>query len=640
MLVGQQFGPFTIDRELGSGAMGTVYRGRYTKTGQLMAIKIMAPGIGSTNAAAADRFEREITVLKQLNHPNIVRFYGAGKHQRNRYFAMEFIDGESLDKIMSRRGRMTWEEVAELGKQLCSALQHAHDQGIIHRDLKPSNIMMLSDGTLKLTDFGIAKDIDLDALTATNCTVGTAAYMSPEQCKGMSDLTLKSDLYSLGVLFYELVTGRKPFKADNAMDMFMQHVNGTFERPSRLVLDIPVWLDTLICQLLEKKPEQRPLDANMVANTLGTIQEKIEAQQSAGVEVVRRRLMDRTTSQKRVDEEDKEAARVLMTGKGRSKRKRGKKPLYQKVWFQAAGLSLALVFVATLLYLLFRPPSADKLYQKARAAAQSDNVEEQEKAIEPNGAIYKYIDLYGDEDNEQAREVRGWRTRIQMAHHERLLNNYMQKRKGPIKVEAQSKTEEKAFAAMEADEKGNHDAAVEHWNAVKTLGGEGSSWARVADKHLAEWKAADQMNDTFSRMYDDIKSPEEEPPYKNKHQRLAFLAWLAENCKTGVGDKGLAKSLLQSLREDAAKEGGARNRWYLYAAWKIPTLGDDDLNKDKLRDKVQERLDEVREQLAQGKTTQTKARIVYRDVLILYGQDKAMEGVVNEAREFLKGKKE
>ena len=122
--------------------------------------------------------------------------------------------------------------------------------------------MILPDGTLKLTDFGIAKDLDVTALTSANCTVGTASYMSPEQCRGERDITHKSDLYSLGVVFYELITGRKPFEAENAMDMFMQHVQGTFERPSRLVLDLPVWMDTLICQLLEKKPEQRPFDAD------------------------------------------------------------------------------------------------------------------------------------------------------------------------------------------------------------------------------------------------------------------------------------------------------------------------------------------------------------------------------------------
>ena len=182
---------------------------------------------------------------------------------------MEYIVGESLDRVMSRRGRMTWEEVVTLGQQLCAALQHAHDAGVVHRDLKPSNLMILSDGTLKLTDFGIAKDLDVTALTSANCTVGTASYMSPEQCRGERDIGPKSDLYSMGVLFYELITGRKPFEAENAMDMFVQHCTGEFERPSRLVLDMPVWLDNLICQLLEKKPDQRPLNAEMVYRRFG-----------------------------------------------------------------------------------------------------------------------------------------------------------------------------------------------------------------------------------------------------------------------------------------------------------------------------------------------------------------------------------
>src|SRR5262249_26592444 len=162
--------------------------------------------------------------------PNIVRLFGVGRHQGNPYYAMEYVQGESLDRIMSRRDKMTWEEVVDLGQQLCDALHHAHQAGVIHRDLKPSNLMILADGTLKLTDFGIAKDLDQPALTETNCTVGTAAYMSPEQCKGET-ITHKSDLYSLGVVLYELVTGRKPFTAENAMEMFLQHVQGKFERP-------------------------------------------------------------------------------------------------------------------------------------------------------------------------------------------------------------------------------------------------------------------------------------------------------------------------------------------------------------------------------------------------------------------------
>ena len=259
MLVGQKIGPFQIEKELGSGAMGQVYLARYVKTGQKVAVKVMAPGVRSSAAQA--RFQREAEVLKQLTHPNIVRFYVASEYQGSPYYAMEYIEGEALDDLLNRRGRLPWDEVVELGKQICSALQHAHERGIIHRDLKPSNLIIAKDHTLKLADFGIAKDLDVTQLTATNSTVGTAAYMSPEQCRGERNLTNKSDLYSLGVVFYELLVGASPSQADTTMNMFLAHVQGRGRSSGRArrVMEIPIWLDTLVCQLLEKKPEQLPL---------------------------------------------------------------------------------------------------------------------------------------------------------------------------------------------------------------------------------------------------------------------------------------------------------------------------------------------------------------------------------------------
>src|SRR6266851_496008 len=272
MRVGQRVGPFEVEKQLGGGAMGSVYRARYCKTGQKVALKVMLVGLGGNETALA-RFEREAEVLKQLSHRNIVRFYVASRFEGAPYYAMEYIQGESLDQVLKRRGRLTWEEVVDLGRQICAALQHAHEQGIVHRDLKPSNLMLTADGTLKLTDFGIAKDLDVTQLTAANCTVGTASYMSPEQCRGERNLTHKSDLYSFGVVLYEFLTGQRPFLAETTMDMFLAHVNGTFERPSRLVLDIPIWLDTLVCQLMEKDPDKRPLNAAMVADSLNRVLE-------------------------------------------------------------------------------------------------------------------------------------------------------------------------------------------------------------------------------------------------------------------------------------------------------------------------------------------------------------------------------
>jgi serine/threonine protein kinase len=311
MRPGDQVGPFVIDKPLGSGAMGTVLRGRHIETGQRVAIKVVAPAFVA-NEKSIERFKRESAILKQLKHPNIVRLIAVGKHHGTPFYAMEYVEGESLAEVLARRGRITWEELIPLGQQLCAALQHVHDRGIIHRDLKPSNVMVLPDGTVKLTDFGIAKDTDVTALTAANCTVGTASYMSPEQCKGVRDLTPRSDLYSLGVMFFELLTGKKPFQAESPMDMFMHHINDTPERPSRLVLEIPVWLDTLIVQLLEKAPEQRPHSAAAVGEALGRVQEKALALQSAGVDMVRGRAVDRRPGGPRLEEEDKDAARTLL----------------------------------------------------------------------------------------------------------------------------------------------------------------------------------------------------------------------------------------------------------------------------------------------------------------------------------------
>jgi eukaryotic-like serine/threonine-protein kinase len=248
MLIGQTIGPFKVEKELGSGAMGTVYRATFSKNdgkARRVAIKVIAPGLGDNERIQA-RFTREADILKQLKHPNIVRLLASGKFQGRPFYAMEFIEGHSLDHYLATKGRLHWEKMIEMGKQICASLQHAHDHGIIHRDLKPSNLMLDKAGNLKLTDFGIAKDSDMSGLTSANSTVGTAAYMSPEQCRGERDLTPKSDLYALGIVFYELLTGRKPFAAENAMDMFIQHVSGTFERPARIVMDIPPWLDTLV----------------------------------------------------------------------------------------------------------------------------------------------------------------------------------------------------------------------------------------------------------------------------------------------------------------------------------------------------------------------------------------------------------
>lgn len=365
MQTGEQVGPLAIEQELGSGAMGTVYLARHVETGAKVALKVMLAGLGS-NPKAEARFEREADVLKQLRHPNIVRLVASGRYRGKPFYAMEFIEGESLDKILERRGKLSWQEAVEVTKQVCAALEHVHDKGILHRDLKPANVMMTRDGVVKLTDFGIAKDLDRTALTSANYTVGTAAYMSPEQCRGESDIDHRTDLYSLGVMLFELITGRRPFEADSPVQMLMKHLKAKPPRLSQFVPDVPPELDTLIDQLLEKKREHRPRNARTVAQTLDRI--------LAGYKEGKSLAADAAKEIKSSNEEaDKTAARAVLATRQRKTGKRKWSRKQKERFFTAIGLSVILMLIIGLLvYVLWPDPDrslreAVTLYQQGEA---------------------------------------------------------------------------------------------------------------------------------------------------------------------------------------------------------------------------------------------------------------------------------
>ena len=399
MMIGQKIGQFEIHKELGSGAMGTVYKATLDSEGKFIpvALKVVALGLLGNESAMA-RFDREAKILKQLKHPHIVRLIANGRYKQTPFIAMEFVDGEALDRVLHRRGRLGWEEVAGYAKQLCSALQYAHEKGIIHRDLKPSNLMITTEGILKLTDFGIAKDTDVTALTGANSTIGTASYMSPEQCKGDRNLSAKSDLYSLGIVLYELITGRKPFISESSVDMFLKHVNEIPVRPSRLVSDLPVWIDNLVMFLLEKEKENRPMDAATVSKMLMDIEEKVHSQHSAGAEVANARRIDRLPKEGPLTDEDKEVARMLrLASKGKKRRKKKASPWYASVWVKAVPLAFGLVAIAVGMYFVFKPVPRETLLARIEAAATDE------------GKIKlgdEYLGRYGSQMDETTEKVR------------------------------------------------------------------------------------------------------------------------------------------------------------------------------------------------------------------------------------------
>ncbi|QDT39651.1 serine/threonine protein kinase [Stratiformator vulcanicus] len=269
-----QVGPYRIEEQLGSGGMGDVYLGVHEELGRRAAVKVL-PASLAREPGFVSRFEREIDAMRRLNQPNIVRVFESGTEDGIYFLAMEYAEGETLLSILRREKKLPWRQVIAISIQVCSALKHAHDVGIIHRDIKPSNLMIADNGTVKLLDFGVAQVFAGTKLTATGGIIGTAEYMSPEQAEGKR-ATKQSDLYSLGALMYVMLTGRPPFSGNTMLDVIRQHRYGQFDRPRRYTEDIPIWLDDLVCSLLEKAPSKRPPNAFVLSRRLKEIIPKVE----------------------------------------------------------------------------------------------------------------------------------------------------------------------------------------------------------------------------------------------------------------------------------------------------------------------------------------------------------------------------
>lgn len=269
--ISPQFGSLmrlTIDdlelgEQLGSGTVGEVLRGRIKSTSTDVAVKFLQRSISGDELVRA-RFRREMAILERLDHPNIIKYYGGGRGDGQLFYAMEVLDGGNVRDLLDRYGAFSWREVATIARQICSALQHAHNHGIIHRDLKPSNIFITSDATSKLGDFGIARDVNSADITSQGLTVGTHAYMSPEQIRGDNDVTGRADLYSLGCVLFEMLAGQRAFPGTNFANLFEQHLFRDPPKITEYVADLPKEIAETVDQLLAKDPSERPFNARAV----------------------------------------------------------------------------------------------------------------------------------------------------------------------------------------------------------------------------------------------------------------------------------------------------------------------------------------------------------------------------------------
>ena len=246
---------YEIIRVIGEGGMANVYLAMDTILNRKVAVKVLRGDL-ATDEKFVRRFQREALSASSLNHPNIVEMYDVGEDDGNFYIVMEYVEGKNLKQLIKRRTKLSLPEVIDIMKQLTDGIAHAHDSFIIHRDIKPQNMLILDNGLVKITDFGIAVALNSTQLTQTNSVMGSVHYLPPEQAAGKG-ATFKSDIYSLGILMYELVTGKLPFKGENAVEIALKQMKEPIPSVREEDESIPQSVENIILKACAKNPKNR-----------------------------------------------------------------------------------------------------------------------------------------------------------------------------------------------------------------------------------------------------------------------------------------------------------------------------------------------------------------------------------------------
>lgn len=257
---------YEIIKSIGEGGMANVYLARDTFLDRKVAVKVLRGDL-SNDEKFIRRFQREAYAASTLSHPNVVEMYDVGEDNGVYYIVMEYIDGRTLKQLLKKRGSLTPPEVVDIMLQLTDGIAHAHDMYIIHRDLKPQNIMISDDGKIKITDFGIAMALNSTQVTQTNSVMGSVHYLPPEQASGKGS-TIKSDIYSMGIMLFELLTGKLPFKGENAVEIALKHMKDDIPSIRKINSTIPQSLENIIKKSTAKNPKNRYDDVREMYNDL------------------------------------------------------------------------------------------------------------------------------------------------------------------------------------------------------------------------------------------------------------------------------------------------------------------------------------------------------------------------------------
>ncbi|NLK38630.1 MAG: protein kinase [Clostridiales bacterium] len=274
--IGKVFdGRYRIERIVGMGGMSVVFEAWDLLMKRKVAVKLLRDEINN-DAQSVKRFINESKAVAMLSHPNIVNIYDVSVKEALKFIVMEYIEGITLKSYMVKKGVLSFKELISYTEQILRALEHAHAKGVIHRDIKPQNIMLLKNGLIKVTDFGIAKLPNAETVTMTDKAIGTVYYISPEQASGKK-IDARSDIYSLGVLLYEMATGRLPFTADSPVSVALMQINNTAQKPREINPKIPQGLEQIILSAIEKDPERRFQSASQMLKQIAKLRQNPDA---------------------------------------------------------------------------------------------------------------------------------------------------------------------------------------------------------------------------------------------------------------------------------------------------------------------------------------------------------------------------
>lgn len=343
---------YELIEKIGGGGMAIVYKAKCNLLNRFVAVKILRPEY-TNDEEFVKRFLIEAQSVASLSHPNIVSIYDVGHEENVHYIVMEFVNGVTLKDYISQKGTLPWREAVNIAIQICSAIEHAHRHHIVHRDIKPHNIMLTRDGIAKVTDFGIARAVSSSTITMVGSTIGSVHYFSPEQARG-GYIGEKSDIYSMGIALYEMVTGRIPFDGETPVAVALKHIQEEAVAPREVSPDIPKALNDIIMKAVKKEQDQRYQTATDMLQDLYRVVKEPEGN------FVREEVVDHAQTRKvRIiqDENLKEKDEQKMQGKetGGKKNKADKKT----IWL-AIGTCAVIILAFMVLTFVLANPGQDK----------------------------------------------------------------------------------------------------------------------------------------------------------------------------------------------------------------------------------------------------------------------------------------